>query len=238
MGGLTDVAYYSAAQRLIWPMLIGLSSIGSTLYPIAASYWPRERRRFEEACQRGVDTVVVLAGFAICAVISGAEFFMGILGRDLVPGASALRILALLCFVKAITSTVGPLLYVVDAQKQTLRFITIAVVAKLAVLAMLAPRFGFQGVALGALAVEIVFSIIPAVRLFKRFSGYRLNWSVSSRTLAVIVFAALAAHAIARGSYVIAAVVGPALYAPLIFLSGAASFSELQSIVRLKWRTA
>ncbi len=159
LGGLSDVAYYSAAQRLIWPMLIGLSSIGSTLYPIAASYWPRERDRFELACQRGVDTVVVLAGFAICAVASGAEFFMGILGSDLVKGAPALRILACLCFVKAITSTVGPLLYVVDAQKQTLQFIVIAVLAKLAALMVLAPQFGYLGVAFGALGVEICFSI-------------------------------------------------------------------------------
>jgi O-antigen/teichoic acid export membrane protein len=238
LGGVSDVAYYSAAQRLIWPMLIGLSSIGSTLYPIAASYWPLERDRFEQACQRGVDTVVVLAGFAICAVASGAEFFMGILGSDLVKGAPALRILASLCFVKAITSTVGPLLYVVDAQKQTLRFIMVAVVAKLATLMLLAPPFGYLGVAFGALGVEICFSIIPAVRLFRRFSGYRLSWSAASRTLVVIVAAGSIAHAVAGGSYFTAAVVGPALYTPLIFLSGAASVSELQSLVRLRWRTA
>lgn len=238
LAGVGDVAYYSAAQRLIWPMLIGLSSIGSTLYPIAASYWPRQKPLFEQACQRGVDTVVVLAGFAICAVASGAEFFMGLLGRDLVAGAPALRILAALCFVKAITSTVGPVLYVLNAQKQTLRFIVVAVGAKLAVLALLAPRFGYRGVALGALGVEICFSIFPAVRLFQKFSGYRLNWSVTLRTFAVIVFAAWTGHLLSGDNYLAAAAIGVALYAPLIFLSGAARFSELQTLVRLKWRTA
>jgi hypothetical protein len=65
-----------------------------------------------------------------------------------------------------------------------------------------------------------------------------MNWSVAARTLAVSVFAGYAAHIISRGSYLVAALVGPVLYAPLIFISGAASFSELQTTFRLKWRTA
>ena len=238
MGPIGDVAYYSAAQRLIWPMLIGLSAIGSTLYPIAASYWPRERPMFEQACQRGVDTVVVLAGFAICSIMAGAEFFIGLLGPDLVRGAPVLRLLAMLCFVKAITSTVGPLLYVVHAQKQTLAFMCAAVAVKAGVLALLAPRFGYMGVAFGALAVEICSSIIPAVTLFQKFSGYRLNWVVSLKTMAAIGAAALISRWLTQGNPLASAALGPLLYAPLIFLSGAASFAEFQSIVRLRWKTA
>src|SRR4030095_8102263 len=32
LGSLSELAYYSGAQRLVWPLLIALASIGGTLY--------------------------------------------------------------------------------------------------------------------------------------------------------------------------------------------------------------
>jgi hypothetical protein len=80
--------------------------------------------------------------------------------------------------------------------------------------------------------------VIPVVALFHWASGMRLSWIVPVKTLAVIVAAALASRALMRDNHFGAALLGPALYLPLIFATGAASFSEIQSLMRLKWRTA
>jgi len=235
LGGLSELAYYSGAQKLIWPLLLGLASIGGTLYPVAASYWPHSRVRFEEACQQGLDTVLVLAGFAICAVLAGAEFFMGLLGPDLKAGAPALRVLALLCFIKVITATLGPILYVVHAQKQALQFIATALVVKIAVIAILVPRLGYMGVAYGAVIVELFFAAVPTVYLLRKLAGYRVRWEVPIKVAAITIAAAAVARLLPSAGGLPAAIAALIVYSPLVFLVGAVRFSEIHSLLR--WKT-
>jgi O-antigen/teichoic acid export membrane protein len=234
LASFSELAYYSAAQRLIWPTLMAVAAVGGTFYPVIASYWPQDRIRFEEACQRGLDTVLVLGGFALCSVFAAAEFFMGLLGPELANGAPVLRVLALLCFVKAITSTVGPVLYVVKAQRQALQFIGIAVAAKAAVIAILTPRYGYMGVAFGALIAETFFAAVPAIYLIRKLSGYRVRWSVPLRVAMITMVAAVVPWLLSVKGFP-AALAAPGLYVPLAFLSGALRLSEVQSL--LKWKT-
>ncbi len=234
LASFSELAYYSAAQRLIWPTLMAVAAVAGTFYPVMASYWPQDRFRFEEACQRGLDTVLVLGGFALCSVLAAAEFFMGLLGPELANGAPVLRVLALLCFVKAITSTVGPVLYVVKAQRQALQFIGIAVAAKAAVIALLTPRYGYMGVAFGALIAETFFAAVPAIYLIRKLSGFRVRWTVPLKVAMITMVAAVVPWLLSVKGLP-AAVAAPGLYIPLAFLSGAVRLSEVQSL--LKWKT-
>jgi O-antigen/teichoic acid export membrane protein len=225
---LSEVAHFSAAQRLAWPALMALASVGATLYPVAASFWPAERDRFESACQRGVDTVALLAGLGLCPLLAGAGFFLSLLGREMTAAAPVLRVMAVLCVIKAITSTLGPLLYVVHAQKSALRFIAVALVAKAAVLLAVAPRFGAIGVAWAAVALEIGCALIPSAVLIRRYTGYRVRWSIPARvTLAMFASAALASLA-APHTPLAAAVLAPVIFVPLVLLSGAVRTSDLK----------
>lgn len=226
-----DLAFFSGAQRLVWPLLMVLGSVAGTFYPVCASFWPHDQKRFERICQRSVDTVTTLAGFGICSVWAGAEFFMSLLGRDLVLGAPALRAIALLCFVKAITSTVGPILYVIKAQKKALQFIAIALLVKAAVIAILVPRFGYMGAILGALAVEICFAMMPSLYLVQSLSGFRLQWGVLLK-IGLITIAAAAAPQFLNLPPFAATVLAPALYAVLVISSGAVRLAELRSLLR------
>ena len=236
LASLSDLAYYSAAQKFVLPMLVALASIGTTLYPVAASYWPQARRQFEEACQRGLDTVFLVAGVGICSMLAGPEFFMGLLGPTLVAGAPVLRVLALLCFIKCISSAIGPVLYVVHAQAQALQFIVVAVLVKAATIAVLAPRFGCVGVAFGALAVEIGCSGIPLIYLMRRRAGYRVQWTVPAKAVLITLVTAAACRLLLSGHGLMAAVLAPALYIPLLFLTGTVRLSDLRWL--LKWNTA
>jgi O-antigen/teichoic acid export membrane protein len=226
-----DLAYYSAAQRLVWPIVIALSSVGATLYPLVASYWPHDRLGFENASQRALNVVLLLAGAAACCAFAGAQFLMGLLGRDLVEGAVALRIFALLLMVKAVTATVGPVLYVLHAQRLALRFIVVAVAVKCVVVLAVAPRYGYIGVATAALVVECLFAAIPSVAILQARSGYQVQWGVPARLMAVTVSATALALWLLPGGGLGAAVAAGSLYLPFAFSSGAVNTSDLKLLL-------
>lgn len=226
-----QLGYYSSAQRLVWPMLMALASVGTTIYPIAAACWPSDRLGFKQTIQRGLDSVVALSGLAFSAVVAGAPFLLGLLSPELVSrGTPVLRVLAVLCFVKAITSTLGPILYVVNAQARALQFIAVAVAAKLATLLVLAPRFGALGVAAGAGAVELAFATIPSVYLVRKLTGARLQWGVPLRVVSVSVLSIVVAVTAAPTSPFLSFVGAPALYVPLVFAIGAV---RMEDVLRL-----
>jgi O-antigen/teichoic acid export membrane protein len=232
LGGLSDVASYSAAQRFIWPILTAVSAIGGTIYPVAASYWPRDRQRFEEAAQRGLEAGAIFAGLSVCPIVAGATFFLGLLGSSLISAAPVLQVLAFVCLVKAFASTISPLLYVVHAQRQALHLLCGLVALKAGVVAIMSWRFGAMGVACGALTVDI-FSAAASVYLLKRYSGYSVRWQVPLKVFAIVLIPVLVIARIGITGFM-APVLAVTLYCSLVFLSGAVRLSEIRSLVKRK----
>jgi len=231
LGSFSQLAYYSGAQRLVWPVLMALAAVAATFYPVIATYWPHSHTQFESACQRSLDVVFLLAGFVLCSMLAGPTFFMGVLGPELVSGAPVLMVLAILCLVKAITSSVGPVFYVVGAQTRALQFIALAVVLKVAVMAALAPRYGYMGVAYSALAVEACVAT-AAVVLIRRIAGLRVRWSAILKVTVIMAVGAVVPRVLFPSGGFPAAVAAPALYAVLACLSGAVRPSELRTLLR------
>jgi O-antigen/teichoic acid export membrane protein len=227
-----ELAYYSAAQRLLWPILLALGAIAGTLYPIAARYWPAEPARFSAACQRGLDAVVLLAGLALASALAGAGFFLGLLDAALVPGTPAMQLLALLLFAKAVSSTLGPVLYIVRTQRQTLLFVSVAVVMKAVAITLLVLQMGYLGAAVGALLVEVVFSTLPTVYLLRRHGGLRLDWSVCLRVLVAAAAAVAATSALLPGTSLAAAALAPLAYLAFAAALGALRMDDVRLLLR------
>jgi O-antigen/teichoic acid export membrane protein len=232
LGTLSDLGYYSGAQRLVWPVLIVLASVGATLYPVVATYWPAARDEFEKAFQKGLNTVLVLGGAALCTLFAGAEFFMGLIGPEMVGGAPALRVLALLCFFKAISATVGPVLYVIHAQRHALWIIGLATLVKIAVVAPLVPPFGYMGVAAGTLFVEVCFAVVPTVLVVQRLTQYRIKWLVPLKVAVIAAAVAAAAYFLVPGDGLLAAIVAGLLYVPLVFAARAVTMSDVRTLLK------
>lgn len=231
LGTSTQLAYYTAAQRLLWPALLTLGSIATTLYPVVAGMWPQSPERFARACQTGLDVVLVLAGLAACTAYAGAEFFIGLLGPQLVAGAPVMQVLALLIFVKAFATTLGPVLYVVRAQKHALLFISCALLAKaLAIWAMVGP-FGYLGIAAAAVVVEVCFSAVPSVWLLQRFSSWRLDWRVPLKVFGATAGAGLAARAVAPDASVLAALIAAFMFLALTWAFGVAAPARIKALL-------
>jgi O-antigen/teichoic acid export membrane protein len=235
LANISELAWYSGAQRLVWPMLMALSSVGGTLYPVLSSLWVHAKERFDDTLQGGVDAVCILSGLGACSVLGGAAFYMGLLGPDMPAGSHVLQVLSILCCVKALTATFGPVLYVVNGQRYALRFIAVALVVKVMVLTLLAPRFGALGVALGSLGVEICFAAVPSVVLVRRLAQFRPHFTTAAKAGAVTLFASAVAWAADPHGGWAGAVLAPTVYVPLVFALGAVRREEVLSLLR--WKT-
>lgn len=229
LASLNDVAYYSSAQRFILPVLMIQASVGGTLYSVAASHWPRSKDDFARACRRGLEAAVMIAGVAICSLGTAPGFFMGLLGPDLVPGAMALRILALQPFFAAVPSTIGLVLYVVHGQAYVLRFILATLAAKVLLLTLIAPRYGFAGAAGIALGLEFAGAIF-GIAMLRRITSIGIRWAVPIK-VALIAAAAITIVSWAGLEGLPAAVSATAIYLLLLFPTRTLDFGELQALL-------
>ncbi|MGH9418774.1 MAG: oligosaccharide flippase family protein, partial [Thermoanaerobaculia bacterium] len=152
---ISDVAVYSAAQRFTMPLTMALNAIAVSIYPVLA--FLKSPDLFHKTCQRAVDTTLLLGCFALVFLWCGAEFCLSLLGRQLVYGADALRILAVVCVIKALPLVIGPVLFLVRAQRYALGYMVVGLLVKIAVMIPVTQRFGYMGAAVGSLAVEVCF---------------------------------------------------------------------------------
>ena len=230
IASLSDVAYYSGAQRYISPFVVALTGIGSTLYPVAASFWPHSVDSFHHSCQRATDMVFVFAGAAVCAILASADFLMRLLGPDLAPGATILRVLGLLLFFKAITNTTGPVLYVLHAQRAALKMVVGALAAKACLVMFLAPRFGSLGVAVSSLIVDCCTAALTLYLVY-RGSGFLLNWTIPLKCIAIAFFGAFVTSLLVPASSVLAPLVAGAIFVGLVLISGTVRVADFKSLL-------
>ncbi len=228
LGQPVELAYLSAAQRIVWPVLMVLSAISGSLYPIMATLWPAAPARFAASCQAALEAVLTLAGLAAAVAFAGAEFLLGLLGLALVQGAPVMRVMAVLLFVKAVASSLGPLLYVVHAQRGALAMIACAVLAKAVAIAMMVEHFGYIGVALTSVTAELVFAAAPTVWLLSRHSSWRLQWGMPLRIAGVAAATATLAHWLGDHGGALSALLAVLLYGPLALAAGVINRSRLK----------
>lgn len=233
LSSVSDVAYYSAAQRFIGPVLMAVYAVGATLYPVAASYWPHARTQFDDACQRGFDAVLILAGAAVCVLIAGAEVIIGFMGHPLLPAARALMVLAALCLIKGLSATVGPLLYILQSQTSALKLIAIALVVKALAIISVAPRYGFLGVAYTVLGVELLFSLVPTLYLLRVRAGFVVRWRVPLLVLVITAVAAVIPRLYLRQS-IAALAAAFCIYVIGILATRVVTESELRALLKRK----
>jgi O-antigen/teichoic acid export membrane protein len=226
-----QLGYYSAAQKLLWPLIAVLGSVGTALFPVLAASFGSQPERFRRYLQGGLEAVMLLSAFLLCGVAAGAGFALGLLGDSMRPAEDVLRVLALLCFAKAITTTLGPVLYVTGAQAYALWVIGAATVAKAGLLLVLVPRHGALGAALGALAVEVLVGLVPTVLLVQHFTRCRLDWTPVLRVMAALVPALVLPYVLGLRGDLAAGVVSAALFAGCALLTGALKPRELRDLM-------
>jgi O-antigen/teichoic acid export membrane protein len=210
--------------------MMALAAVAASFYPVIASLWPHSHAEFERTCQRALDTVLLLGGLGVCVVCSAPGFLLSLIGKEFGQAAPFVMLLGALCIAKAVTSTAGPVFYIIKAQKQAFQFVAVALVMRIAVAMLLAPAYGTAGVIAGAIAVEICFGVIPSVWILQRLSGIRFRW----RTVALVCLITPLSVALARlaGAGLLAATLAPVLWLAFALCAGILPIGEA---VRLRF---
>ena len=227
---LSDVAVYSVAQRFTMPLTMALNAIAVSLYPVLALL--KSPERFNKTCQDAVDTTVVLGGLALVCLWCGAEFCMSLLGREFVYGAFALRILAAMCVIKAVSMVIGPALFLVRAQGYALGYTVIVLVLKVAVIAPLALRFGYSGAAVGALCVEAFFLAPVTLHYVRAFTGFKIRYAAIVRVAAVAAGVIMVTRTVLPQGNIAGVTTAAFLYALLVLGLRIIHLSELRTLLR------
>ncbi len=231
---LTDVAYFSAAQKLVWPVFMVLGAIGTAFYPVMASRWGESPEEFRKICQQALDITLLLGGMAVSGIFCGAEFLMEIVGQELITGSDALKILVIMCVIKSISAVVGPALFIVRAERHAFNYFSLALLVKVLLIVWLAPLYGYMGVAYISLAIEI-FLIMPlTLYRLRRFTGFPFNFSLAFRVLVITLFSVILAEYMTESGSISSAILAVFIYAILAVVTGIAKIETLRTIINLK----
>jgi PST family polysaccharide transporter len=234
LSSLADVAYFSAAQKLTWPIFMALGALGTSVYPVLAAQFPIARDRFHRSCQQIFDVTVVAGGLAVSSVYAGAEFLILLLGPDLLPAATAVRLLVIMCVAKSIAAVVGPTLYIAGAQRHALLYFSIAVALKAVTISFVAGTYGFLGAAAATLAVE-AFVITPITLWYvRRFTGFRPKLGIVAVAAAVSFLAVAVARLALPADALARAVLAGTIYCTVLFATRRAELRQLADFWRRK----
>jgi O-antigen/teichoic acid export membrane protein len=229
---IQDVAVYSAALRFTMPLTMALNAIAVSVYPVLSLL--KSPDQFHKTCQRAVNTTLLLGGLVLVGLWCGAEFCMSLLGKQLVYGADALRILAVVCVIKAVPMVIGPALFLVKAQKYALRYMVAALLVKIAVIAVATLRFGYLGGAFGALLVEACFLTPVTMYYVKVFTGFMIRFAGIWRLVpAVIIVIAVTRYLLPKGN-IAGGIMAGLLYPLVVLVFRVIDPAELKALLRLR----
>jgi len=232
LSDLSDVAYYSAAQKLVWPVFMVLGALGVSYYPVLAAQYPRSGEQFGQTCQQLLNLTVLAGGAAICGIYCGAEFLLSILGAELVPAAAALRILAVAFVVKAVAGVIGPVLFIVHAQNRAIRYYSVALIIKTTAIYLLAPTYGFVGTAYISLVTEALF-ITPLTLFYVwRLTRFRPKLTTAGPVVVMTVASiGLAGLVLEQGTF-LCAVAAVVAYCALLLIFRVVTFDSIRLLMR------
>jgi O-antigen/teichoic acid export membrane protein len=227
---LSDVAVYSAALRFTLPLTMALNAIAVSLYPVLSLL--KSPERFHQTCQHALDTTLLLGGYALVVLWGGAEFFMSLLGKQLVFGSNALRILAIVCVIKAISMVIGPTLFLVRAQRYALGYMIVGLLLKIAVIAAASLRAGYIGAALGSLSVEVFFLTPVTMYYVRRFTGFQATFGRIWKLVPLVIGVAWLTRIVVPKGNITGAILAALLYPALLLGLRIIKTRDLQMLLK------
>jgi O-antigen/teichoic acid export membrane protein len=168
ISGSSQAGLYGAVYNVLDQSHFVPISILTTLAPVLAASWPRDRERLLRATQHAAEMLAVTSFGALAFAIAAAEpFVTAIFGEEFAAAAPALPVLGgafiLICF----GYLNGNLLLTVGMQRRLLRISAVALVVNIIGNLVLIPPFGFMGAASMTLVTEAVV-FLQATRLVMR----------------------------------------------------------------------
>jgi O-antigen/teichoic acid export membrane protein len=223
------VGYYSSAIRFVFPIIVVIQSINGAFYPLLSAYWQKPGTAFVDTQQAAVDGSILISAALFCTLNSGAEWLMALIAPDMQPASDILRLLSWVIIVRAISTTMSPLIIITGAQSKMLWLAVLSLVCQFFALRWAIPLYGAWGAAMTYLVSELAISLWPIVLISQHLAKVRLRWRI---TLLALLSAVLALQACQwlQLQGIQAAVFTFFTYALLSIVLGAVSVKKLRRI--------
>ena len=167
--GTQAAGVYSAATKLALLVSFGLTAVNAWVAPAIADLHARgeraELQRVVRLAARGVTafTLPVALG-TVCA----GGWLLGLFGPAFESGWAALSILCLGQLVNALLGPVGYLMTMTGNQSEAARILGVSALANVVLCALLTPRFGIVGAALGTAFAQVLWNVWMSVAVWRR----------------------------------------------------------------------
>lgn len=225
------VGYYSVAMRFMLPVVIVTQSIAGAFYPVLSSYWNKSSSEFKKTQQNSLEITFLIAGAIFCVINAGAEFFMGLVGPEMVKAAYILRILSWAILVKAVASAMYPLVIVAGGEAKAFWLIVLSAVTNVVVVLWVVPRYGLLGVALAFVSVEFLLSMIPSILVSQHLAKVRMDWLPLLKACLSAVLALVCSTALGQKGTIWGSAVALLIYLVLTVITGALSLNKLRGVL-------
>jgi O-antigen/teichoic acid export membrane protein len=154
---------------------------------------------------------------------------MRLLGPQVAEGSPALTGLAVLCFLKSVAITLGPILYIVFAQRQLLKVVALALTLKVFLIATLTHRFGYWAVIGTNIFLEVVFAGC-AIAMIRHYTKWSMKWTNPLKICAAILVAAGTPVLLHLGG-ISGAAIAIGIYTVFVLAAGLVRISEVKALL-------
>jgi O-antigen/teichoic acid export membrane protein len=187
------VGYYGAAYKFVELVHSTSGAVGISVFPSFARLAAAGDRRLGTLVQRSLDVMAALAGAAVVLItLFPDEIIRWTAGAEFLPGATALRILALFVPFGLFTHVLWRLLMALHEDRRLAWISGGALTAAVALDLALIPSFGMNAAAIVTVAVEVALSSTCAAVVVRRHA-----LELNMRFLPSVLLAGAAAVAVA-----------------------------------------
>ena len=177
-----DVGIYSAATRLVYPLLFFSTSFTLSIFPLLSQYYRKDLERFYYIFNSGLKIIILLAVFLTIPLSFSADKIISTLYIDsYASAAGAFRVLILALGLSFLNFYFVDLFISMRRQKMNTVILAIALFINIVLNVLLIPRYGFLGAGYVRLATALVVFAIFCTVLYKDMKNHivldvRLFW--------------------------------------------------------------
>jgi O-antigen/teichoic acid export membrane protein len=229
-----EVGFYSAGHRIVQLLYTLAAIFASSIFP-ALSRMVRAgaSEKITFFMERSVVSVLAVAfPLTLGSVVIGSSLISFVYGIEYLPGAFTFQILSLTFFLHFVWVLIVNLIFAYDKQKSVVPYLVGAIVLNLALNALLIPRYGIEGSALGTVLSQILYLSL-SWRMIRRTVPFRVFGRMGKIALSSVVMAGGAWVLNAAGFHVLFTILlSFVVYAVLLFVLKERTVRDALSMLR------
>lgn len=188
----TTTGYYNYANTAIFSLTMACSVILSIFFPRLSYYYQRDRNKFHQLLQLGIELqMFICVPVSICVLILAPQIVTILFDKAFLPTAETIRILAILIVVQSFSYLIGyQVLMATGNEKEQIPTFFVAVIINMALNAFLIPVWANNGAAIASVISELFANVYKTYRVYRKIP-FKIPWKALKEAVAGTAMMAL-----------------------------------------------